>query len=254
MKTSKLNIGVISLFPGMFDALNQGITGRAQAREILRLRIWDPRSYSNDRHGRVDDRPYGGGPGMVMAVQPLQDAIYDAKRHLGENTLTVYLSPQGETVNQQKLNAFVTAPRPLLLVAGRYEGIDERLIDSDIDEQWSLGDFVLSGGELAAMAIIDGLNRLMPGVLGSEESKIQDSFMDGLLEHPHYTRPESFDGRNVPEVLLSGDHQAITRWRKKQTLGRTWLKRPDLLKKRPLDDSEQQLLNEFKLEKCEELL
>ncbi len=248
MKTSKLEVGIISLFPRMFDSLCYGIPGRALKGGCLKLHHFNPRDYGERENGYVDDRPYGGGPGMVMSVQPLRDTLRDAKTTMGNSPLTVYLSPQGKVVDQALLNDIASTPQPLLLLCGRYEGIDERLLAHEIDEQWSLGDMVLSGGELPAMAIVDGLSRLLPGVLGSDASSAEDSFMDGLLDHPHYTRPECIDGLEVPKVLLSGDHKAIARWRKKQAIGQTWLKRPDLLKKRPLDDSEKQLLREFRLE------
>lgn len=251
MKTfNPLHIGVVSLFPKMFDALDEGVIGKAREKAQLCCTCFNPRDYSLDKHHNVDDKPYGGGPGMVMAVQPLSDAIKAAKKTLGDKSLTVYLSPQGKTIDQARLNAFVKAPRPLILVCGRYEGIDERLVETDIDEEWSLGDFVLSGGEFAAMAIIDGLTRLLPGVVGKIASTEEDSFMQGLLDYPHYTRPASFNEKAIPAVLKSGDHQAIARWRKKQALGRTWLRRPDLLARYPLTEADTQLLNEFKDEKA----
>jgi tRNA (guanine37-N1)-methyltransferase len=253
MKTSEtdgLNVGVVSLFPNMFDALNESITGRAKQRNKLHFRCFNPRDYSLDKHNNVDDKPYGGGPGMVMAVQPLAAAIHKARAALGDNTLSVYLSPQGKRITQADLNTFIKNPRPLLLVCGRYEGIDERIVETEIDEEWSLGDFVLSGGELAAMAIIDGLTRLLPGVVGKMASTEQDSFMQGLLDYPHYTRPDSVNGNPIPAVLKSGDHQAIARWRQKQALGRTWLKRPDLLERYQLTELDTQLLNEFKHEQA----
>lgn len=245
-----LNIGVVSLFPNMFNALNDGVVGKAIENKQLDFHCFNPRDDSLDKHDNVDDKPYGGGPGMVMCVQPLRDAIKRAKLRLGEQTTTVYLTPQGKKVTQASLNSFVDTPRPLLLVCGRYEGIDERVIDADIDEEWSLGDFVLSGGEFAAMAIIDGLTRLIPGVVGKQASTEQDSFMQGLLDYPHYTRPDTYDGQAIPRVLKSGDHQAIERWRKKQALGRTWLRRPDLLARYRLSEYEAQLLNEFKHEQA----
>ncbi len=248
-KPCPLEIGVLSLFPSMFDALNYGITGRAIQKELMRLTLWDIRNFSEDKHKTVDDRPFGGGPGMVLKTKPIRSALAVAKQSLGQDSLTVYLSPQGEVVDQNKLNAFMANPKPLIFLAGRYEGVDERIINSDIDEEWSIGDMVLSGGELAAMTIIDALCRLIPGALGKEASKEQDSFMNGLLDHPHYTRPANTEeGEAIPEILSSGDHQAIENWRLKQALGKTFLKRPDLLAKRKLTTREQALLNEYILE------
>jgi tRNA (guanine37-N1)-methyltransferase len=240
-----MHLGVITLFPGMFDALkNYGITGRALKRGIVQLTLWNPRDFSLDRHRSVDDRPYGGGPGMVMGVQPLRDAIGVARSALGANCRVVYLSPQGKRLDQAGLQ-LLAAREALLFIAGRYEGVDERLLEMEIDEEWSIGDYILSGGELAAMVMIDGLVRLLPGALGAIESAEQDSFVDGLLDCPHYTRPEVINGWSVPTVLLTGNHEAIRRWRLKQALGRTWLKRPDLLKGRVLEKEQQDLLDEF---------
>ena len=227
-----MRVDVITLFPAMFDALTQhGVTGRAIQRGMLHLGLWNVRDYAHDRHRTVDDRPYGGGPGMVMQVQPLREAIHAATAADATPVRVIYLSPQGRRLDQAGVRELAAVPR-LILVAGRYEGVDERVLQADIDEEWSIGDYVLSGGELAAMVMIDAVARLLPGVLGHEDSAQQDSFADdglGLLDYPHYTRPEEVDGKRVPEVLLSGDHQAIARWRQKQALGRTWLRRPDLL-------------------------
>jgi len=244
-----MRIDVISLFPEMFEALTQhGITRRAVESKLLDVQLWNPRDYATDNHRTVDDRPYGGGPGMVMMVEPTSKAIADARRAArqatGENVKTVYLSPQGKRVDQQLLQQACQAPGWILL-AGRYEGVDERLIEAEIDEEWSIGDYVLSGGELAAMVVIDGITRLLPGALGHQDSADQDSFVNGLLDYPHYTRPERLQDREVPAVLLSGDHQAINRWRMKQALGRTWLRRPDLLKQLQLDDNQRKLLDEY---------
>lgn len=240
-----MHLGVVTLFPGMFDALkNYGVTGRAIKRGISKLSLWNPRDFSHNRHRIVDDRPYGGGPGMVMGVQPLRDAIHAARAELGETCRVLYLSPQGRRLDQIGLKALATK-KALLFVAGRYEGVDERLIEMEIDEEWSIGDYVLSGGELAAMVLIDGLVRLLPGALGTKESAQQDSFVNGLLDYPHYTRPEVIEGRGVPSVLLSGDHKAIYRWRLKQALGWTWIKRPDLLSEQVLNQEQQHLLAEF---------
>jgi len=195
----------------------------------------------------VDDRPYGGGPGMVMLLQPLREALAAARAAAPEPAHVICLSPQGRRLDQRGVEELAQRPR-LLLVAGRYEGIDERFIELEVDEEWSIGDYVLSGGELAAMVMVDAVSRLLPGVLGHEASAEQDSFADGLLDCPHYTRPEVYQGRAVPEVLLSGDHQAIARWRLKQALGRTWLRRPELLEQLELDEQQRLLLQEFILE------
>jgi tRNA (guanine37-N1)-methyltransferase len=240
-----MRLGVISLFPQMFEAITEyGVTGRAVSQGILSLNYWNPRDFTHDRHRTVDDRPYGGGPGMVMKVAPLNDAITAARQQLGEDVTVAYLSPQGRTLDQQALKQLASREK-MILVAGRYEGIDERLIEKQIDEEWSIGDYVLSGGELAAMVLIDGMARLLPGVLGDENSAEQDSFAAGLLDCPHYTRPEKLFDQTVPEVLLGGDHEAIRKWRLKQSLGRTWLRRPDLLAKQTLTDEQKALLEEF---------
>ncbi|CAH9017758.1 tRNA (guanosine(37)-N1)-methyltransferase TrmD [Candidatus Nitrosacidococcus sp. I8] len=240
-----MNFGVITLFPGMFCALTQyGVVGRAIKRGISTLDFWNPRDFSPNLHNTVDDRPYGGGCGMVMSVQPLHDAICAARLKLGDLCRVIYLSPQGKKLDQSGLNT-LSKYNKLILIAGRYEGIDERLIEMEVDEEWSIGDYVLSGGELAAMVLIDGLTRLLPGVLGSEESAHQDSFINGLLDYPHYTRPESIGDSQVPPVLLSGNHQAIYRWRLKQSLGRTWVKRPDLFNTYRLTQEQEDLLREF---------
>ena len=239
-----MRIDVVTLFPDLFEiALRNGVTGRAVQRGIVELGLWNPRDYTADKHRTVDDRPYGGGPGMVMMVQPLRETIRTA-RAAAPHSKVIYLSPQGRRLDQAAVMELVARPG-MILVAGRYEGIDQRLIDSEIDEEWSIGDYVLSGGELAAMVMIDVVTRLLPGVLGHEQSAEQDSFTAGLLDYPHYTRPEEMDGMKVPEVLLGGDHAAIARWRLKQALGRTWLRRPDLLEQLNLSAEQQVLLNEF---------
>lgn len=240
-----MHLGVISLFPEMYRAVSEyGVTGRAVSQGRLMLNVWNPRDFAQDKHRTVDDRPYGGGPGMVMKVEPLQAAINAAKQQLGSDTNVIYLSPQGQVLDQASL-VRMSQRQSMILIAGRYEGIDERLIASQIDEEWSIGDYVLSGGELASMVLIDGVARLLPGVLGDEESAQQDSFMNGLLDHPHYTRPEQLDNQAVPAVLLGGDHEAIRKWRLKQSLGRTWLRRPDLLAMKTLTDEQTALLEEF---------
>ncbi len=240
-----MRIDVVTLFPEMLDAVTEsGISGRAVERGLLEVAHWNPRDYTRDRHRTVDDRPYGGGPGMVMMVEPLRAAIRAAKRQAPQGAPVIHLSPQGRVLDQAGLRELSALPG-MVLVASRYEGVDERLITAEIDQEWSIGDYVLSGGELAAMVLIDGVTRLLPGALGHEDSAEQDSFTDGLLDHPHYTRPEVIDGEPVPPVLLSGDHAAIRRWRCKQALGRTWLRRPELLQGRPLDEEQQRLLQEF---------
>jgi len=245
-----VHIEVITLFPQMFAALSDyGITGRAIQNKIATLATVNPRDYTEDRNNTVDDRPYGGGPGMVMMHQPLKKAIQAARAKCGKDVKVAYLSPQGRKLDQKGLQT-LAAREDLILVCGRYEGVDERLIETEVDEEWSVGDYVLSGGELAAMVMIDGIIRLLPDALGHVDSAQQDSFVDGLLDYPHYTRPESVqcDDKGelaVPGVLLSGDHQKIDRWRNKQALGRTWLRRPDLLEKINLDEEQQLLLDEF---------
>lgn len=237
--------GVISLFPEMFQALTEhGVSGRAVKQEKVTIKCWNPRDFAHDNYQTVDDRPYGGGPGMLMKIQPLQDAIQAAKQAAGEGAKVIYLSPQGRKLDQQGVLELAQQPK-LILVAGRYEGIDERLIEREIDEEWSLGDFVLSGGELAAMTLMDAVIRLTPGVLNHDQSAQQDSFMEGLLDCPHYTRPEVYEGQAVPEVLLSGNHEKIRQWRLKQSLGRTWQRRPDLLENLELTKEQHRLLTEF---------
>ncbi len=238
-----MRFDVISLFPEMFAALRYGVTGRAIERGQVMLSLWNPRDYAADPHRTVDDRPYGGGPGMVMTFGPLREAIERARAAAGRSSV-LYLSPQGRRLDQQAVHALAAQPG-LVLLAGRYEGIDERLIATHVDQEYSIGDYVLSGGELAAMVLVDAVVRLLPGVLGHADSAQQDSYMDGLLDCPHYTRPEEIQGKRVPEVLLSGDHERIRRWRLQQALGRTWLRRRDLLEDRRLSGEEQDLLNDF---------
>lgn len=242
-------IGIVSLFPEMFEAITRhGVTGRAVERGHIALEFWNPRDYATDRHRTVDDRPYGGGPGMLMKVDTLRAAIHAARERAeqatGQRPRVLYLSPQGRRLDQAGAQELASGP-PLVVVAGRYEGIDERVVEADIDEEWSIGDYVLSGGELPAMVLIDAAARLVPGVLGHQDSAVEDSFNDGLLDCPHYTRPEEIDGRRVPEVLLSGNHGAIRRWRLKQSLGRTWQRRPDLLEGRALSKEQRTLLEEY---------
>ncbi|NOX92803.1 MAG: tRNA (guanosine(37)-N1)-methyltransferase TrmD [Gammaproteobacteria bacterium] len=240
-----MHIGVVTLFPEMLVAVSEaGITGRAVEQSLLSIHSCNPRDFTTDKHRTVDDRPYGGGPGMVMMVEPLRAAIRATRARAPKGARVIHLSPQGRKLDQAGLRELADLPG-LVLVASRYEGVDERLIAAEIDEEWSIGDYVLSGGELAAMVLIDGVTRLLPGALGHKDSAAQDSFSDGLLDYPHYTRPEQVDGEAVPAVLTSGNHQAIHRWRQKQALGRTWLRRPDLLKGLVLDEVQQQLLDEF---------
>lgn len=237
--------GVVSLFPEMFRAITEhGISGRAVKEGLIEVNAWNPRDFTQDRHRTVDDRPYGGGPGMLMKIQPLRDAIHAAREAAGAEAKVIYLSPQGRVLDQKGVQELAKSKK-LILVAGRYEGIDERVVKAEIDEEWSIGDFVLSGGELAAMTLIDAVSRFVPGTLGHKDSAQEDSFADGLLDCPHYTRPEVFEGQKVPDVLLSGNHALIKRWRLKQQLGRTWLRRPDLLEHRSLSSEEEQLLSEF---------
>ena len=243
-----MRIDVVTIFPEMVQAIaGHGVTGRALTRGLVDLRCVDPRDHTRDKHRTVDDRPYGGGPGMVMKVEPLRDAIKVAKAD-GPQRPVVYLSPQGRVFDQAEAARLAAGPG-MILVAGRYEGVDERFVETEVDLELSIGDFVLSGGELAALCVIDACARLVPGVLGDAESALADSFVAGLLDHPHYTRPEDEAGRKVPEVLLSGDHAQVARWRLKQALGRTWLRRPDLIARRALSETERQLLEEFLAER-----
>ncbi|MBP6132385.1 MAG: tRNA (guanosine(37)-N1)-methyltransferase TrmD [Thauera sp.] len=245
---------VITLFPEMFAALTgSGITRRAIDRGLYALGFHNPRDFTSDPHRTVDDRPYGGGPGMVMLAEPLMQAIRAARaaqeRALGRSGRVIYLSPQGRRLEQEVVLELAAEPA-LVLLCGRYEGVDQRLIDREVDEELSLGDFVLSGGELPAMVLLDAIVRQLPGALNTADSAQEDSFADGLLDCPHYTRPERYEDEGVPEVLLSGNHAAIRRWRLKQSLGRTWLRRPDLLAARQLSKTELKLLEEFRQEQA----
>jgi len=240
-----MQIAVVSLFPEMFAAVSEhGVTGRAVQQGLVSLSHSNPRDYTTDRHRTVDDRPYGGGPGMLMKIEPLQQAIAAAREAAGEAAQVIYLSPQGSRLNHDKV-VELSQVSGLILIAGRYEGVDERLLASEVDEELSIGDYVLSGGELAAMVVIDAVTRQLPGVLGHELSAQEDSFADGLLDCPHYTRPEVYQGQAVPEILLSGNHEGIRRWRLKQALGRTLERRPDLLEGRAVTPEEEQLLAEY---------
>ena len=235
-------VGVVSIFPELIAAIAEvGVLGRAVARGGLSIETFNPRAHAAGRHGTVDDRPYGGGPGMVMMVQPLLAAIEAGRSRAPAPPRVICLSPQGRPLNQAGVRRLAGEPS-LLLVAGRYEGIDERVMELAVDEELSIGDYVLSGGELAAMVVVEALCRLLPGTLGSSESALAESHLDGLLDCPHYTRPERVAGREAPAVLLSGDHRAVTRWRRAEALKRTWQRRPDMLARRPLDDEELNLL------------
>lgn len=236
--------GLITLFPEMFNSLQFGIPARAKKNNLINYQCWNPRDFATDKHRSVDDHPYGGGPGMLMMTTPLVAAIRAAKQAAPSTPKTIYLSPQGKPFNQAAAEAF-SAEKALILVSGRYEGIDERVIEQEIDECWSIGDYILSGGEFAAMSLMDAVIRLLPGALGDQTSAVTDSLSTGLLEYPQYTRPEVFEGHTVPPVLLSGNHEAIARWRLQQSLGRTALYRPDLLEKRELSTLEKQLLAAF---------
>ena len=239
-----MKIALITLFPEMFAAVTDyGISSRAVKEGLLQIASYNPRDFTEDRHQTVDARPYGGGPGMVMMIEPLRRAISAAREWTDENPLVVYLSPQGKVLNQVAVNGFASQ-QSLILIAGRYEGIDERLIQMEVDEEWSIGDYVLSGGELPAMVLIDALIRQIPGALGHQDSADQDSFANGLLDCPHYTRPEQQDWQQVPEVLLSGDHEKIRRWRLQQSLVRTQQRRPDILDRLELNKEQQALLKE----------
>ncbi|MFT5572316.1 MAG: tRNA (guanine37-N1)-methyltransferase [Cryomorphaceae bacterium] len=243
-----MDLHVISIFPEMFSAITeQGVISRAIKQQVLSLNIHNPRDFADDKHSTVDARPYGGGPGMVMMPEPMVKVIEAAKQAAKSDAKVVYLSPQGKRFDHAAAQQFA-ARESLILLAGRYEGIDERIIKTHVDEEWSIGDYVLSGGELPAMVMIDAIARLLPDSLGNSESAQQDSFVEGLFDCPHYTRPEQYAGRKVPDVLLSGNHQAIERWRMKQSLGRTWLRRPELLNKIDLTESQRDLLDEFKTE------
>ncbi|OWZ82201.1 tRNA (guanosine(37)-N1)-methyltransferase TrmD [Pasteurella multocida] len=241
-------VGIISLFPEMFKAITEfGVTGRAVKQNLLQVRCWNPRDFTHDKHKTVDDRPYGGGPGMLMMVQPLRDAIQVAKAEVGEGAKVIYLSPQGRKLDQAGVKELAQHQK-LILLCGRYEGIDERLIETEVDEEWSVGDYVLTGGELPAMTLIDAVARFIPGVLGKQASADEDSFAEGLLDCPHYTRPEVLDGLAVPPVLMSGNHEEIRKWRLRQSLERTWLRRPELLESLALTDEQRKLLKQIKAE------
>jgi tRNA (guanine37-N1)-methyltransferase len=245
VKVLEMRIDVVTIFPEMFTAIsNFGVTARAIQSGLVELGTWNPRDYARDKHRNVDDRPYGGGPGMVLMAEPLERAIEAARQDHTGDAKVMYLSPQGRRLDHGGVRE-LSSRSGMVLVCGRYEGVDERVLTRVIDEEWSIGDYVLSGGEIAAMTVIDAVTRQLPGALGDEDSAEQDSFANGLLDYGHYTRPEVFEGIAVPEILLSGNHDKIRRWRLKQSLGRTWLRRPDLLKKLSLTPEQKQLLEEF---------
>jgi tRNA (guanine37-N1)-methyltransferase len=246
-------LGVVTVFPEMFQtATESGVFGRAVANDVLTIEYVNPREFATDRHRTVDDRPYGGGPGMVMMVEPLLAAIDSARSRWAARTAgaatasprVVYLSPQGRRLDQQRVAALAREPA-LILLAGRYEGVDERVMAAAVDEELSIGDYVLTGGELPAMVLLDAVSRYLPGTLGNRASVVEESHLDGLLDYPHYTRPENAAGRGVPSVLMSGDHEAIRRWRRQQALARTWLRRPDLLAGRAWSAEDRELLAEW---------
>lgn len=237
--------GVITLLPEMLVALDYGVTGRGIKNNRIAVGCWNPRDFTQDKHKTVDDKPYGGGAGMVMMAPPLHKAILAARKAAPGPATVVYLSPQGKRFDQKAAEVFLKK-KNVILIAGRYEGIDERILQATVDEEWSIGDYVLSGGELAAMVIIDAVSRLVPGVVKEETSVAEDSLSSGLLKYPQYTRPEVWNGLKVPDVLLSGNHQRIETWRLKLSLGKTWLKRPDLLEEITLDKEQETLLQEFK--------
>lgn len=240
-----MRIALVSLFPEMFAAVSEhGVSGRAVRDGLVELSHHNPRDYTVDVHHTVDDRPYGGGPGMLMKIDPLRQAIAAAREAAGEGAKVLYLSPQGRRLDQPAVLE-LAAQAGMVLVAGRYEGVDERLIEAEVDEELSIGDYVLSGGELAAMVVVDAVTRQLPGALGHAASAAEDSFANGLLDCPHYTRPELYEGRAVPDVLLSGNHEEIRRWRLKQALGRTYERRPDLLRDRAMTPEEETLLADY---------
>jgi tRNA (guanine37-N1)-methyltransferase len=240
-----MRIDVLTLFPEFIRASAElGVVGRAQQRGLLQVECWNPRDFAQGNYRRVDERPFGGGPGMVMLIEPLRAALKAAREASPEPARTIYLSPQGPRLTQAKVRELAALPRAILL-CGRYEGVDERFLAREIDEEVSIGDYVLSGGELGAAVLIDAIGRLQEGALNDADSAAQDSFEDGLLDCPHYTRPESDGDDTVPAVLLSGDHAAIRRWRRQHSLGRTWLRRPDLLARLDLDKKDRALLEAF---------
>ncbi len=243
-----MRVDVLTLFPDFVQrSAALGVVGRAGERGLIEVASWNPRDYATDNYRRVDDRPFGGGPGMIMLAEPLTACLNAARAASDTPAKVIYLSPQGERLTQVRVRELAARPR-LILICGRYEGLDERFIEREVDEELSIGDYVLSGGELAAAVLIDAVGRLQQGALNHAESAAQDSFEDGLLDCPHYTRSDHFGTEGVPAVLLSGDHAAIARWRRKQSLGRTWLRRPDLLAGRTMTKQDAALLAEFQAE------
>lgn len=243
---TKQRFSIVTLFPEMFESFfSQGVIGRAVKKGLIEVALFNPRDYTHDKHRTVDDRPYGGGPGMLMMVQPLADAIASAKAAASEQVKVVYLSPQGRKLDFEGVQT-LGQYNDLVLVAGRYEGIDERIIETLVDQEWSIGDYVLSGGELPAMVLMDAVSRLIPDVLGHKQSAVEDSFTNGLLDCPHYTRPETYQGKSVPEVLISGDHEKIRQWRLEESVKRTQHRRPDLLNILALTEEQQAILKKFK--------
>jgi len=251
-----LHLDVVTLFPTMFNAMQEGIAGRASSKQLVELVCTNPRDFTTDKHRTVDDSCYGGGPGMLLKYQPLKDSLLYAKSRLKEKAVSskkwdsrvIYLSPQGKRFCQKSAGNMAHADQ-LIFVCGRYEGVDERFVDRYVDEEWSVGDYVLSGGELAAMVMMDSVIRLLPGALGHHESAENDSYSHGLLDYPHYTKPASIDDMDVPPVLLSGNHKDIAYWREQQSLLRTWRRRPDLLDELQLTDQQLSILNKIKKQK-----
>ena len=238
-----MKIGLITLFPEMFDALLEyGISSRAVKNGLIEVKCFNPRAYAVDYHNTVDDRPYGGGPGMVLMAEPLRKSIKEARNWIGAKTKVIYLSPQGQVLTQKGVQ-LLSSESSLIFISGRYEGVDERVIDLEVDEEWSIGDYVLSGGELPTMVVMDTIIRQLPGALGDQLSAKQDSFSEGLLDYPHYTRPETYEGLKVPDILLSGNHENIRQWRLKESLKRTFYRRPELLSGLSLNKEQEEMLD-----------
>jgi len=238
-----MKIGLITLFPEMFDALLEyGISSRAVKNGLIEVKCFNPRAYAVDYHNTVDDRPYGGGPGMVLMAEPLRKSIKEARNWIGAKTKVIYLSPQGQVLTQKGVQ-LLSSESSLIFISGRYEGVDERVIDLEVDEEWSIGDYVLSGGELPTMVVMDTIIRQLPGALGDQLSAKQDSFSEGLLDYPHYTRPETYEGLKVPDILLSGNHENIKQWRLKESLKRTFYRRPELLSGLSLNKEQEEMLD-----------
>jgi len=238
-----MKIGLITLFPEMFDALlEHGISSRAVKNGLIEVKCFNPRAYAAGYHNIVDDRPYGGGPGMVLMAEPLRKSIKEARNWIGAKTKVIYLSPQGQVLSQKGVKS-LSSESSFIFISGRYEGVDERVIDLEVDEEWSIGDYVLSGGELPTMVVMDTIIRQLPGALGDQLSAKQDSFSEGLLDYPHYTRPETYEGLKVPNILLSGNHENIRQWRLKESLKRTLYRRPELLSGLSLNKEQEEMLD-----------